>query len=116
MVNFVATKFYSAEEKAEIAKKILNFVDKGFRRTMFNRPIYVPLSNMFCHIAHYNAGGFYYRWFETKERQKEWVERVINNETYGDPAYTFSDVERYLRAELSKRFIKNMQLRMVFTK
>ena len=103
---FTATEFYTKVEKEVFARKLLNFVDKGFKRTMFNKPIYRHLNGMFGHIAHYNIEGFYYEWFSTPNKQKDWIYRVINWRIYGDPAYTFSDVERNIQNELLDRELK----------
>jgi len=61
--DFTPTQWATAEEKAKIANKMTRFILGGFQQGSFTKAMYQRLSNMFCHIAHYNINGFYENWF-----------------------------------------------------
>lgn len=47
---------------------------------------------MFGHIAHYDRNGFYDEWF--REGRADWTEYILDRGAwFGDPEYTWSDVE-----------------------
>lgn len=96
--DFVSTEFTSAEEKARFANRFARFVDSGFRETLFTQKFYRQVSNCFGHIAHYNRGGFWETWFSTPQQRADFLQVCADWPCYGDPAYTFSDVERKLAA------------------
>lgn len=100
-VDFIATKFATAEEKAKIANKLTRFILGGFKQGSFSQAMYARLSNMFGHIAHYNMHGFYETWFSGPHECCKWAEYVLRGGAYGsvgNPAHTWSDVEKALIA------------------
>ena len=70
---------------------------------MFTKKLYPRLSNTFGHIAHYNQGGFWAEWFVEAFDQVRFIEHLLRWPCYGDPEFTFSDVERALRQEVRAR-------------
>jgi len=96
--QFTPTKFYTAADKAKFANQFVRFVTRSFKPTLFPKWFYQRLSNTFGHIAHYDQGGFYETWFSSLNRQLAFLKRTAESEIYGDVEYTFSDVERVLKA------------------
>jgi hypothetical protein len=93
--EFVATQWDSAEDKAKFANHFVRFVRSGYKRTLFPKWFYRRLSMCFGHIAHYNQAGFYAEWFA--DDSGRFLRNVLQWGCYGDPAYTYSDVERALQ-------------------
>lgn len=96
--QFTATQFSTTEDKAKFANHFVRFVESDFKDTLFYDWFYRRLSMSFGHIAHYNRGGFYGVWFSTTENKVHFLERTLKSGKYGDPAYTYSDVEKVLAA------------------
>lgn len=96
--QFTSTQWATADEKAKWAKKFIRFVEGGFKAKAFTKPIYDRLSNMFHHIAHFNRTGFYSVWFTTEQQRRAFMKRLREHTPMGDPAHTWSDVERALQA------------------
>lgn len=92
--QFTPTKFATAEDKAKFANKLVTFVERGFLETQFTQDLYRRLSNCFGHIAHHNRNGFYGAWFDTPSARRDWVANAVDWGCYGEPEYTFCDVER----------------------
>jgi len=99
--DFTPTEFYSTKDKMQWLKLLVAFVQSGFTRSKFTKKLYKQLSNCFGHIAHYDIDGFYATWFEMPEQQEVWLEHVDSWSCFGDPAYTWSDVERAFKIWLS---------------
>lgn len=57
---------------------------------------------MFMHIAHYNRHGFYETWCDTSEKRLNLLCRHIEYPCAGDPAWTWSDVEREIQIWLAE--------------
>ena len=70
---------------------------------MFTKTFYNRLSNCFGHIAHYDLHGFYGTWFAHDALRLSFLQHTLSFSCYGDPAFTFSDVERAIKAELRRR-------------
>ena len=100
--DFVPTKWDTTEQKAKFANALLTFVAQDFPRSKFHESFYRRLSNTFGHIACYNRDGFYERFFLTAEDKLAFLEQCLTWPCYGDPAYTYSDVERAVGARLRK--------------
>ena len=96
--EFTPTKWATADEKAKIANKLTRFVLAGFQQASFTRAMYQRLSNMFGHIAHYDIHGFYGTWFADIRCCRDWAEHITSSwlSGIGDPAITWSDVEKAL--------------------
>lgn len=100
--QFAPTQWATAKDKADFANKFAAFVESNFDRSKFTREFYQRLSNCRGHIAHYNMGGFFATWFSTPAQKVEFVTRWLEQPIYGDPAWTFCDVERAIQAWLVK--------------
>ena len=111
--QFVPTNWSTAEDKARFGNALLHFVDSGFARNLFTDRLYGRLSNCFGHIAHYNSTGFYEEWFLSLSAQVRFLEHTLRFPCYGDPEYTFSDVERAIQREIVNRnYIARYELRL----
>jgi hypothetical protein len=95
--KFTATKWQDAEEKAKFARQFIKFVQWDFSKKQFTKAFYQRLSMTFSHIAHYNLGGFYEEFFTTTEGKLRFLRQTLAHPCYGDPAWTYSDVERALQ-------------------
>jgi hypothetical protein len=100
--QFVATQFNTAEDKAKFGNHFLHFVKSDFERRLFTKPFYNRLSLCFSHIAHYDIFGFYDTWFERDVDRLGFLKHTLGHPCHGDPAFTFSDVERAIQIELSR--------------
>lgn len=111
--QFVATKWSTAEEKARFGNVFLVFVESGFASSLFTEKFYNRLSNCFAHIAHFNCSQFYQEWFSSLSAQVRFLEHTLKFPCYGDPQYTFSDVEREIQREVRNRnYLVRYQLRL----
>ena len=103
--NFTATQWNTAEDKARMADKLTKFILNGFQQGSFTKEMYKRLSTMFGHIAEYNLPGFYTVWFDDDAACLKWAENAMRGGllgfVVGDPAWTWSDVERAIQKWLS---------------
>ena len=97
---FKATEFSTVEEKEKFAKHFQKFVESGFSERLFYKWFYTRLSMSFGFIAHYNKACFYDTFFVYQSTQREFLEQVLSYPCYGDSAWTYSDVEKYLQGWL----------------
>lgn len=100
--QFSPTKWDTAEQKAKFANQFVRFVESDFKESLFPKWFYNRLSMTFGHIAHYDQAGFYGAQFSTLRKQLAFLDQTVNGGGYGDPAYTYSDVERALAAWVIK--------------
>ena len=100
--DFVPTQSDTAEPKAKFANALLTFVAQDFPRSKFHEGFYRRLSNTFGHIAHYNRDQFYDHFFLTAKDKLAFLEQCATWPCYGDPTFTYSDVERAVGARLRK--------------
>jgi len=98
--QFTPTQWDTAQDKATFAKHFVRFVQSDFAAKQFTDRFYRRLSNTFGHIAHYNRGGFWDTFFTTTADKVRFLEQTIQHPCCGDPAWTYSDVERALQAWL----------------
>ena len=107
--QFTATKWNTAEDKARMASKITKFILNGFQQPAFTKELYKRLSTMFGHIAEYDIHGFYHVWFEDDAACLKWAENAMKGGVLGfvvgDPAWTWSDVEKALQAWMKENRI-----------
>lgn len=87
------TKFSSRQDKAKVLNDLADFVRSGFEPKLFTKKLYTALNSMFGHIAHYDIHGFYNEWFRDESHRLNWLYYVQENGGYGDPEWTWSDVE-----------------------
>lgn len=96
--QFTATQFDSAENKAKWANAMATWIEAGFPAQRWTHNLYHHLyQHMYGHIAHYDSAGFFAVWFSDRGRQLQWLQHATQGAIYGDPAYTWSDVEHVLR-------------------
>lgn len=116
--DFASTKWNTAQDKARMANKLTKFIlngfqqasfTNGFQQASFTKEMYKRLSCMFGHIAEYDIHGFYSVWFTDDAACLKWAEYVrrggILGFVVGDPAWTWSDVERAMQKWMSENQI-----------
>ena len=96
--QFTATQFDTAADKAKFANHFVRFVASGYKASLFYDWFYRQLSNCFGHIAHYDRTTFYNHFFRDKQAQLYFMTATREGGGYGDPAYTYSDVEKAIKA------------------
>jgi hypothetical protein len=101
--DFTATKFSTAADKAAFGNTLLHFIESEWASALFTMSFYNRLSMCFGHIAHYNRTQFYEEWFSSLAAQVRFLKHTLRFPCYGDPEYTFSDVERAIQREIVNR-------------
>lgn len=101
--EFTPTEWSTSAEKADFGNTLLHFLEMGCPRTLFNKKFYTRLSMSFGNIAHHNIHGFYEEWFTTEVDKGRFVKHLLTHPCYGDPKFTFSDVERAVQAIMRRR-------------
>ena len=101
-VQFTPTQWDTAEGKAKFATHFMRFLESEFKQTLFQKWFYRKLSNTFGHIAHFDIHGFWSEFFETTRDKVKFLKQTIQPWTgfAGDPAYTYSDVERAIAEQV----------------
>ncbi|MDD2878336.1 MAG: hypothetical protein PHT60_14010 [Acidiphilium sp.] len=110
---FTPTKWDDAPIKAKFGNHLLRFIAEDFPEHMFTQKFYARLANTFGHIAHYNKHGFWSEFFLTRETKIEFLDQTIRHPCYGDPAWTYSDVERVIRARLKQSGVIDWHRRLL---
>jgi hypothetical protein len=100
---FVPTEWSTAADKAVFGNAFLHFVESEWKRSLFTKGFYQRLSNCFGHIAHYDIHGFYETWYTCDKDRLAFLKNASRWPCYGDPKFTFSDVERALRQQIHGR-------------
>jgi hypothetical protein len=95
--QFTPTQWETAKDKAAFANRFVRFVRSDFAAKHFTDKFYRRLSNTFGHIAHFNRGGFWETFFTTTANKVRFLEMTLRWSWGGDPAWTYSDVERVLQ-------------------
>ena len=100
--QFVPTQWDSAEQKAKFANHFVRFLESDCNSNLFHPWFYRRLSMTFGHIAHFGKCGFYEVWFANDAKRRDFIRHTLDPQTggYGDPAYTYSDVEKALKSYL----------------
>ena len=98
--HFTPTRWDTAQDKRWFAQQFMRFVQGDFLVKYFTERFYRRLSNTFGHIAHYNRDGFWSTFFTTTVDKLRFLEQTLEHPCWGDPAWTYSDVERALQAWL----------------
>jgi hypothetical protein len=101
--EFVPTKFSTAQDKADFGNMFLHFIESEWAWTAFSKSFYNRLSMCFSHIAHGDRTGFYKTWFTSDANRLRFLEHTLRWPCWGDPEYTFCDVERAIQQEIRKR-------------
>jgi hypothetical protein len=111
--DFTATKFSTTADKAEFGNTLLRFIESEWAPALFTNRFYNRLSMCFGHIAHYNRTQFYEEWFSSLAAQVRFLKHTLRFPCYGDPEYTFSDVERAIQREICNRnYLARYELRL----
>jgi hypothetical protein len=97
---FVATKFSTADDKADFANKLMAFIESGFEEKKFTKTLYNRLSMIFAFIAHYDSAGFKAEYFSSTDDKVRFLEQIVSHPCRGDPAFTFSDVEKAVKSRV----------------
>jgi hypothetical protein len=97
---FVASKFSTADEKADFANKLMAFIESGFEEKKFTKAQYRRLSLTFAFIAHNDHAGFMAEYFTRTEDKARFLEQIATHPCYGDPEYTYSDVEKAVKSRV----------------
>jgi hypothetical protein len=100
--EFTATKFSTAADKAEFGNHFLCFIESEWAQAHFTKDFYHRLSMCFGHIAHVDRPTFYETWFTCDHDRLRFLEKTLKWPCWGDPEYTFSDVERAIQQEVRK--------------
>ena len=98
--QFTATRFDTAQAKADFGNQLLAFIAEGFPQKRFTQRFYGVLMQHFGMIAHYDQHGFWREFFTTTADQVRFLEEISSHPCWGDPAFTFSDLERVVVARL----------------
>lgn len=110
--EFVPTKFSTAQDKADFGNTFLYFIESEWARTAFSKSFYNRLSMCFSHIAHYDAAGFHATWFTSDADRLRFLLHTLAWPCWGDPEFTFCDVERAIQQEIRKRnYLARYELR-----
>lgn len=94
--SFTPTKFDTAEDKAKFANHFVRFVESDFNQNLFQKWFYKRLSMTFGHIAHYDQHGFWAEFFTNDTDKLRFMDQTMAFPCYGQPEYTYCDVERAL--------------------
>ena len=78
----------------------MKFIAHEFPRQSFTKSLYQRLCNTFGHIAHHNLDGFYAVFFERDTDKVVFLEQTLSWPHFGDPTFTFSDVEHAVKRRL----------------
>lgn len=98
--EFTATQWDSSEVKAKFANGLSRFIAADFKESLFTKDLYRRLSMCWRHIAHYNREGFFSEFFLDQRGKVDFLEQTLAWHCFGDPEYTYSDVERAVNARL----------------
>ena len=101
--QFVATQWSSAADKAAFGNAFLHFIESEWKRSLYTKSFYQRLSNCFGHIAHYDIHGFYETWFTCDKDRRGFLKNTLSWPCWGDPTFTYSDVERAIKQEVRAR-------------
>ena len=102
--DFTPTQCYTSADKQKFAKTFIRFLNSGCNFNIFSKEFYNHLSNCMGHIAHFNRHGFYSEWFASNYKRASFISHWLSHPIYGDPEYTFSDVERFLQGWIRKEY------------
>jgi hypothetical protein len=101
--DFTATKFSTAAEKMNFGNTFLHFIESEWALTLFSKGFYHRLSMCFGHIAHMDRQDFYETWFTSDADRLRFLRHTLRWPCWGDPEFTFCDVERAIQQEIRKR-------------
>jgi hypothetical protein len=97
---FVASKFSTADEKADFANKLMAFIESGLEERKFTKALFRRLSLTYAFLAHYDHAGFMAEYFTRTEDKARFLEQIATHPCYGDPKHTYSDVEKAIKSRV----------------
>jgi hypothetical protein len=110
--EFVPTKFSTEQDKADFGNSLFHFIESEWALTLFNKSFYNRLSMCFGHIAHVDRMGFYETWFISDAERLRFLRHTLDWPCWGDPEFTFCDVERAIQQEVRKQnYLARYELR-----
>jgi hypothetical protein len=98
--DFTPTKWDTAADKAWFANALCKFIAADFAQTLWTKRLNRRLSLCVGHIAHYSDAGFWDVFFTDTRGKLDFLDQTMRYPCYGDPTYTYSDVERAIQARL----------------
>jgi hypothetical protein len=98
--DFTPTRYHSTADKAWFANNLCRFIASDFAQKLWTRRLYETLRNTCGHIAHYNKDGFWDTFFTSTAQKIAFLEQTIQHPCYGQPDYTFCDVERKVKSRI----------------
>ena len=105
--QFVPTIFSTGEDKAKFANQFVDFVKSNFSHTKFPKWFYQKLSNCFGMIAIYNEHSFFAYYFVDNNGKRNFINECLNWGCFGQPEFTYCDVERVLIQWLKDNYHAN---------
>ena len=97
---FMPTKWNSADDKARFGNQLLAFIAADFLKTKWTNAFYGLLCQHFGFIAHYDQQGFWDEYFHDLPGKLRFLRDLTQHPCYGDPAFTFCDLERVVIGRL----------------
>jgi hypothetical protein len=101
-VDFTATKWDSAAEKAAFTNALCRFVCADFRESLFTQKLYRRLALTFGHLAHFDRGCFNNHFFLDLQGKVAFLAETFAWVPCGQPGHTFCDVERAVITRLRR--------------
>ncbi len=98
--DFAPTKWDSGDDKAKFANDLCRFMAADFGINLFTETLYRRLATTFGHMAHFGKVGFIDVFFGDLRGKVDFIEQTSMWRPCGDPAWTWSDVERAVLARL----------------
>ena len=98
--DFVPTGWEPVQAKADFANKLSLFIAADFKESLFTKGLYHRLHMTFGLIAHYNREGFFGTYFQDLSGKVQFLEDLLQWPCFGDPTFTYSDVEQAIRRRL----------------
>ena len=94
--DFTPTRFQPASSKVWFTQHYLRFVSSGFPRHGFTQRFYGQLMHTFGMVANYSLTGFWAEYFTSTRNTVEFLAETVSHPCYGQPSYTWCDVERFI--------------------
>lgn len=76
--DFFSSEYKTTKEKADLANKIVRFIEDDFPVGSFTKPMYTWLSGKFGFIAHYNLQGFLGTYFVSGSGKLKFLQQIAN--------------------------------------
>jgi hypothetical protein len=95
--KFAPTTWEDAKKKARFAKTFIKFVEADFPRRQFTSAFYRRLALTFSYVTRCDRLDFFDTFFTTTEGKVRFLRQALLWPCQGDPAFTYSDVERALQ-------------------